>query len=48
MNKTFTTLLVAGLGTILVSISAQAGGLLFDAKDNLFEAKGDAMFASGD
>src|SRR5438034_10964479 len=36
MNKKFVALTVAGLGTILVSISAQAGLLAFDAAGNLF------------
>jgi sugar lactone lactonase YvrE len=44
MNKGFTTLIVAGLGTILVSISTRAGGLAFDAAGNLFEASSRAIF----
>jgi sugar lactone lactonase YvrE len=38
MNKAFTTLVIAGLGTILFSISAHARTLAFDAAGNLFQA----------
>jgi len=39
MNKAFTTLIIAGLGTILFSISAHAGSLAFDAAGNPFQGK---------
>jgi hypothetical protein len=39
MNKAFTTLIIASLGTILFSISAHAGSLAFDAAGNLFQAE---------
>ena len=35
MKKLFLAVTIAGLGTILVSVSAQAGGLAFDAAGNL-------------
>ena len=35
MKKLFLALTVAGLGTMLVSVSAQAGGVAFDAVGNL-------------
>ena len=38
MNKKFVALTLASVGTILVSISAQAGALAFDAAGNLFLA----------
>ena len=38
MKKLFLALTVAGLGTMLVSVSAQAGGVAFDAVGNLFVA----------
>ena len=44
MNKPFTTLMVASLGTILVSISARAGSLAFDAAGNLFHGEGHSVF----
>jgi hypothetical protein len=43
MNKGFITLIVASLGTILVSMSARAGGLAFDAAGNLFESRSDSI-----
>jgi hypothetical protein len=43
MNKLFLALTVAGLGTILVSMSARAGGLAFDAAGNLFVADGHSI-----
>src|SRR5262245_1929736 len=39
MNKAFTTLIIASLGTILFSISANAGSLAFDAAGNLFQGE---------
>ncbi|HEY4271853.1 MAG TPA: hypothetical protein VGM65_07595 [Candidatus Udaeobacter sp.] len=44
MNKKFVALTVAGLGTILLSISADAGALAFDAAGNLFAADGHSIF----
>jgi hypothetical protein len=38
VNKAFTTLIIAGLGTILFSISTRAGSLAFDAAGNLFQS----------
>jgi hypothetical protein len=38
LNRLFIALTVAGLATMLVSVSARAGGLAFDAADNLFAA----------
>ena len=43
-NKACVTLIVASLGTILVSISAQAGALAFDAAGNLFVSDGHSVF----
>lgn len=39
-NKAFTTLIIAGLGTILLSISALASGMAFDGAGNLFIGTG--------
>ena len=36
LNRLFIALKVAGLATMLVSVSAHAGGLSFDSKGNLF------------
>jgi len=36
MNQKFVALTLASVGTILVSISAQAGALAIDAAGNLF------------
>jgi sugar lactone lactonase YvrE len=44
MDKASITLIVAGLGTVLVFISARADGLTFDAAGNLFESHGHAIF----
>jgi hypothetical protein len=44
MKKLFLALIVASLGTILVSISARAGNLAFDAAGNLFESRSDSIF----
>jgi len=44
MNKKFVALTVASLGTIVVSISAQAGALAFDAAGNLFLSNGHSVF----
>ncbi len=43
MNKAPIALIVASLGTILVSISARAGSLAFDAAGNLFESRSDSI-----
>jgi uncharacterized protein YecT (DUF1311 family) len=43
MNKPFTSLIIAGLGTILFSASAQAARLAFDAAGNLFVPHGDSV-----
>jgi len=40
MNKAFITLIIASLGTILVSISARASGMAFDGAGNLFFGTG--------
>jgi hypothetical protein len=32
MNKPFTSLIIAGLGTMLAPVSAHAGGIAFDGK----------------
>ena len=40
MNKAFITLIIANVGTILVSISAQASGMAFDGAGNLFFGTG--------
>jgi sugar lactone lactonase YvrE len=40
INKAFTTLIIASLGTILVCISVHAGALAFDASGNLFAVDG--------
>jgi sugar lactone lactonase YvrE len=42
INKAFASLLIASLETILVSISAHAGGLAFDRAGNLFMADPDS------
>src|SRR5215470_1607803 len=44
MNKRFVALTVAALGTIVVSISAQADALAFDAAGNLFLSDGHSVF----
>ena len=44
MNKRFVALIVAGVGTIVVSISARAGALAFDAAGNLFLSEGHSVF----
>jgi hypothetical protein len=44
MNKKFVALTLASVGTILVSISAQAGALAIDAAGNLFLSDGHSIF----
>src|SRR5947199_10528011 len=44
LNRLFIAVTVASLETILLSISAQAGGLAFDAAGNLFERGTDSIF----
>src|SRR5205809_7045804 len=44
MNKKFVALTLASVGTILVSISAQAGALAIDAAVNLFLSDGHSIF----
>src|SRR5437899_2974680 len=44
MKKLFVAVTIASLGTILVSVSAHAGGLAFDAAGNLFERGKDSIF----
>jgi sugar lactone lactonase YvrE len=44
MKRIFIGLTVTGLATILVPVSAQAGGLAFDASGNLFEASVSEIF----
>lgn len=39
MNKTFTTLIIASLGTILFAVRVHAGSLTFDAAGNLFQGE---------
>ena len=43
MNKKFVALTLASVGTILVSISAQAGALAIDAAGNLFLSDGHSI-----
>jgi len=44
LNRLVIFPVVAGLGTMLVPLSACAGGLAFDAAGNLFESHGHAIF----
>ena len=44
MKKLFVAVTITCLGTILVSISANAGGLAIDAAGNLFVARGHSVF----
>src|SRR6266545_5692057 len=44
MKKLFVAVTVASLATMLVSVSAHAGGLAFDAAGNLFERGKDSIF----
>jgi DNA-binding beta-propeller fold protein YncE len=44
MNKGFTVLIIAGLATILVPLSARAGGMAFDGAGKLFETGSHSIF----
>src|SRR5207248_10914126 len=44
LNRLFIAVTVASLETILLSASAHAGGLAFDAAGNLFERGKDSIF----